>query len=310
VSGLPPADEIDIERPLASVIVPVRDDLDSLVRCLDALAAQTYPVERYEIIVVDDGSAVPIEPALAGGDGRRLLRRPPTGSYAARNAGIAASRGDVLAFTDADCLPATDWLERGVGRVVASAETIVGGAIEIVSRGRGAVDLYEVETALRQEEYVRVGGFAATANLFAARVVFERAGTFDEALQSAGDVEWCRRAVRAGYQLVYEAGARVRHPTRQSVRQVCRRARRLSLGYETLAHRAGSFYVGPPRLYAPESGRVIVDVMPPVRAAARFLTNVTGRPGLTRLGAVAVLICAHYAGVFESAAAKVRRRRR
>jgi glycosyltransferase involved in cell wall biosynthesis len=298
------------DLPFTSVIIPVRDDDDGLRRCLEALRAQTYPASRFEIVVVDDGSEPPVEAEVDTG-GVTLLRRAGAGSYAARNAGMSVARGEILAFTDADCLPDAAWLERGVARLASAGnQIVVAGAIELVSRGGGAVDLYELETALQQEEYVRAGGFGATANLFAARNAFDRAGLFDAALESGGDAEWCRRAVRAGFPIVFEESARIRHRTRESARAVWRRARRLSRGYETLAREAGSFYVGPPRLHAPSGSPVVIDVLPPVRAARALLANTSGQPRSARLGAVGVLVGAHYAGVLASVVAKLRLRHR
>jgi glycosyltransferase involved in cell wall biosynthesis len=299
------------DLPFTSVIIPVRDDDDGLRRCLEALRAQTYPDSRFEIVVVDDGSEPPVEAEVD--TGVTLLRGAGAGSYAARNAGMSVARGEIFAFTDADCLPDAAWLERGVARLTSAGNRIVvAGAIELVPRGGGAVDVYELETALRQEEYVRVGSFGATANLFAARNAFDRAGLFDIALESGGDAEWCRRALRAGFPIVFEESARIRHPTRESAWAVWRRARRLSRGYETLAWEAGSFYVGPPRLHPPSGSPVVIDVLPPVRAARSLLANTSGQPRSARLGAVGVLVGAHYAGVLESVVAKLRlwRRRR
>ena len=86
--------------PLISVVVPVFNDEARLAGCLDALAMQTWPASHREVIVVDNGSVPPV--ALRAGAARVIVERRP-GSYAARNAGVAAAAGEILAFTDADC---------------------------------------------------------------------------------------------------------------------------------------------------------------------------------------------------------------
>jgi glycosyltransferase involved in cell wall biosynthesis len=101
---------------LISAVVPTFNRIATLRQTLTALAAQDYP--DYEIIVVDDGSSdgtgdvVTREfPAV------RYVRQPNRGPAAARNVGIRAALGDIVAFTDDDCLPPVDWLSRLAGRL-------------------------------------------------------------------------------------------------------------------------------------------------------------------------------------------------
>src|SRR4051812_31173088 len=100
--------------PLVSVIVPVFNDADRLSACLDALAEQDYPVELVQVIVVDNGSTDDVGDVLSQRAGVCVLHEPRQGSYSARNAGIAAATGAVLAFTDSDCLPTSRWLSEAV----------------------------------------------------------------------------------------------------------------------------------------------------------------------------------------------------
>src|SRR5258708_3660856 len=99
------------DLPFASVIVPYFNDLDGLKSCFAALLAQAYPPQRFEILFVNNGgeSFAPAEP-LPSSPIVTFLDEPNPGSYAARNRAIAVATGEILAFTDADCLPAQDWL--------------------------------------------------------------------------------------------------------------------------------------------------------------------------------------------------------
>ncbi len=119
----------------ASVIIPVLNDVDRLRLCLAALDSQTYPKERFEVIVVDNGSAVDPRDALpvnAPPTQVFVLREEQPGSYAARNRGIAMAHGEVLAFTDADCVPRPDWIEHGIATLQRlSAAAIVAGHIDL-----------------------------------------------------------------------------------------------------------------------------------------------------------------------------------
>jgi glycosyltransferase involved in cell wall biosynthesis len=110
---------------LASVIVPARDAAATLPATLDALAAQDLG-EPFEVLVVDDGSA-DATAALARAHPvvTDVLRAAGEGPGAARNRAAAVARGAVLAFTDADCVPAPSWLRAGLG-AIAAADVVQG----------------------------------------------------------------------------------------------------------------------------------------------------------------------------------------
>src|SRR3954447_25924434 len=100
--------------PAVSVVVPVRDGARVIGECLDALMAQRG-APPYEVLVVDNGSTDTTAAAVrAHPSAPRLLRERRPVSYAARNAGITAATGSILALTDADCTPAATWLAEAV----------------------------------------------------------------------------------------------------------------------------------------------------------------------------------------------------
>ncbi len=115
-----------------SVIIPTLSRPGLLTQCLEALARQTYPRERFEVIVADDGSP---EPVIGVVDAFRhrldvtYLQLPHAGPGAARNAGAAPARGDLLAFTDDDCEPEPGWLDALAGRFAANSNVGVGGRV-------------------------------------------------------------------------------------------------------------------------------------------------------------------------------------
>lgn len=121
--------------PFVSVIIPVLDDPVRLALCLQALEDQTYAADRYEVIVVDNGSVSDLAPVVVAFAHAQLAVEPRRGSYAARNMGIGLARGEVLAFTDSDCIPQPDWLEAGVARLMGAAGCgLVGGRVAIFAR--------------------------------------------------------------------------------------------------------------------------------------------------------------------------------
>src|SRR5262249_55512081 len=107
-------DRLMTSPPLFSVIIPTYMRPQQLQDCLEGLACQNYPRDRYEVIVVDDGSPDMPEPVTTPFHARmqlRLLRAPHGGPAAARNAGAREAAGDLLAFTDDDCVPSSGWLQ-------------------------------------------------------------------------------------------------------------------------------------------------------------------------------------------------------
>ena len=97
--------------PVVSVIMPHYNDLDNLRLCLDRLARQTLPRDRYEIVVADNNSRCGLAAvAEVCGDRARAVPAPIQGAGEARNAAVAEARGAALAFIDSDCRPERDWL--------------------------------------------------------------------------------------------------------------------------------------------------------------------------------------------------------
>src|SRR5262245_683074 len=228
--------------PLVSVIVPVFNQSEALRGCLLALSGQTYPRERFEVIVVDNGSTPPLSVTDAPGGNVRAACELKPGSYAARNRGVAIARGSIIAFTDADCVPAADWIERGVAAIERlDGAGMVGGRVEITlgdPRRPTAAELFEVVLGFRQDKYI-AWGFAATANVFTTRDTLENVGPFNEALMSCGDVEWGQRLRTLGLAQVYDERARVAHAARRRLRELCRKSVRVAGGLQQIAGQNG-----------------------------------------------------------------------
>jgi glycosyltransferase involved in cell wall biosynthesis len=224
--------------PFVSVIIPVYNDAERLRCCLEALRAQSYPGDRYEVVVVDNGSSDDLRPLVAGFTGVRFEREHDVGSYAARNKGIGASKGAILAFTDADCLPDPDWIESGVRALAARPDCgAVGGRIEMVPRDPEritAFDLHDLVWGMPQRVYVEHFGLAATANVFVYRSVFDRTGPFDPTFRSCGDCEWSFRLEAAGVEIAYADDVRICHPTRSTFAEFVSRRRRITGGFHQL----------------------------------------------------------------------------
>ncbi len=159
--------------PAVSVIVPARDAAGTLVHTLDALARQTV---EHEVVVVDDGSS-DATAAVALEAGAKVVDGPRRGAGAARNAGVAATAGEVLAFTDADCRPLPTWLEQGLAAL--EGADLVQGRVQAV----GGVPIGPFDRTLW---VVRAWGLHESANLLVRRELFERVGGFPAGLEPQG----------------------------------------------------------------------------------------------------------------------------
>jgi glycosyltransferase involved in cell wall biosynthesis len=205
-----------------SVVVATRDRPKALDQCLGALQASEH--DSFEVIVVDqsaDDASARLVTAL--GDARvRYLPQETVGASKARNAGIAAARGAVIAFTDDDCTVPSEWL-----RQVEAACTGPGSPGVVLGALRAALaDSYERFTPSWAPRRVRrlrwswqsaFHGEGATANMAVRREVCERLGGFDEFLgagapfRSCEDNDFCERALRAGFTLLHDPRIEVLH---------------------------------------------------------------------------------------------------
>lgn len=232
--------------PFISVILPVFNDTERLARCLECLAAQSYPRDQFEVIVVDNGSEKSPQETVQQYDFCSFAQELTPGSYAARNHGLKLARGEVLAFTDSDCLPEPEWLAAGVAYLAEHPEFAwVGGHIEVFPddpERPSAVELFDMIFGLDQHAYVHDLNFAATANLLVRGEVLEQVGAFDATLKSGGDGEWGQRATSQGFAGAYCAAAIVRHPARRELGDLVRQARRHAGGRIDRGRRRGYRY--------------------------------------------------------------------
>jgi GT2 family glycosyltransferase len=205
----------DQSLPFVSVVVPVYNDARRIVGCVQALLSQTYPRERYEVIVVDNGSTDGSYEAVRPFPVTLLRETGTQGSFAARNTGLRQARGEIYAFTDSDCTPAPQWLAEGVHAIQAGADLVGGNVRFVFSTRPSGAEVQDAIANLRVERYIREEGAAVTANLFVRAPVFAAVGPFANNFTSGGDKLFTQSATRAGYSLVYSARAEVAHPTRR-----------------------------------------------------------------------------------------------
>jgi GT2 family glycosyltransferase len=213
--------------PPVSVVVCVRDGAATLDDCLAGVARLEYP--DFEVLVVDDGS-VDDSAAIAARHRCRVIRTPNQGLSAARNLGIAAARGEIVAFVDADARPDPHWLHY-LADAFAHGEFVgVGGpnlpypgdgeVAECVAQAPGG----PIHVLLSDREAEHIPG----CNMAFRRSALEQIGGFDPQFRAAGDdVDLCWRLQERGGRLGFAAAAVVWHHQRDSVRGYWRQ----QLGY-------------------------------------------------------------------------------
>ena len=213
--------------PRISVVIPHLNQPEMLARCLASLAAGTRRPD--EVVVVDNGSrempeAVCATQGAALG-GVALLVEPTLGPGPARNRGVAAATGDVLAFIDADCIADPGWLAAAEAALADPTAAILGGDVRIAVRDPARltmIEAYESEYAYRMDRYIAREGFTGTGNLVVRRAVFEAVGPF-AGLGVAEDRDWGQRATGMGYRIRYVAAMRAYHPARDSLAELFRK---------------------------------------------------------------------------------------
>lgn len=201
-------------EPLVSVVIPVYNPDEKLAECLDAIGRQRAEVP-HEVIVVDSSD----KGKLSVCEGRSdivLIRSferlyPGTG----RNAGAAAAKGDILCFTDADCVPAYDWLSRIRAHRPDRAGTVVGGVIlnGTPESAVGSAEYFSEFSAFLPAGGEREAGFLPTANMAVGRETFQRLGGFKD-VEKGSDVAFGEECGKSGIEILFDPHIKVAHVNR------------------------------------------------------------------------------------------------
>jgi glycosyltransferase involved in cell wall biosynthesis len=218
---------------MISVIVPHFRDLDRLVFLLNHLNRQLPETNNWEVIVVNNDPDIPLvlPGTLSVTYNLQVLEEPKPGSYAARNRGIAAARGEVIAFTDSDCVPAVDWLKNALELFSKDFKKEIGiltGPVPVFFKDPAKLtdaEVYEKYTGFTTKAYAE-SGHAITANWLSYRSVLEEFGCFNDTLKSNGDSELSGK-ISEKYRIVFRENIQVWHPARYRTEELVNKYRRL-----------------------------------------------------------------------------------
>jgi glycosyltransferase involved in cell wall biosynthesis len=216
-----------VTTPRVSIVIPAFYSSDTIAACLDSLLVQT--VDDFEIIVVNSSPEGHTQRVVEDGFPHVRFHQAPARllPHAARNAGLRLARGEILVFTDPDCVARNDWLECLV-RAVNDGHALVCGAIEPGDRGWFSRGVHLCKYSFRLSG-LRGGrcSVAGTANACCTREVWEAVGPFDGD-RYAGDGLFSWRAAARGWEPWFEPRAVVEHRYTGSLASLC--AERLERG--------------------------------------------------------------------------------
>lgn len=204
--------------PTVTIIVPTYNRAGPLADTLAHLSAQDYPPDRVELVVVDNSSADNTEDVVAAAAARspfpiHFYRKDNRGPAASRNYAIERSNGEVIAFTDSDCIMTPDWLRTGVA-LLRPGVGVVAGTVQPINNPQRVPGFFYHQIAHTREDYIY-----ATANAFYRRAVIAEIGGFNEHFGTypwgmpvgGEDTDLAWRARRAGYEAVFAPRLVVSH---------------------------------------------------------------------------------------------------
>jgi cellulose synthase/poly-beta-1,6-N-acetylglucosamine synthase-like glycosyltransferase len=198
---------------MVSVIIPAYNAEGTIARCLTALTGQSYPNDSYEVLVVDDGSADKTG-SIAQSYSVNYIRQENQGPAAARNRGARAARGDIILFTDADCVPDKDWLREMLKPFKQPEVVAVKGAYG--NRQKSLTARFAQLEFEERFELLRKVKFIDMVDTYSAgfrKEIFLQLGGFDTSFPVANneDTELSYRMSKLGYKMVFNPQAIVYH---------------------------------------------------------------------------------------------------
>jgi len=218
------------KHPFFSIIVPTYNRPEKLADCLESLSHLDYPHDRFEVIVVDDGSSTPLQRMVEGFVSQldvTLLTQTNAGPAAARNHGAKRARGEFLAFTDDDCAPSPDWLKALAVRLGETPDYVIGGRIlnGLPNNLYSTASHFLIEY-LYSYYNVKSGQahFLTSNNLALSADRFRRIDGFNTFFSRAAgeDREFCDRWLKNGYRMAFAPDALVYHAHKLTFSSFCR----------------------------------------------------------------------------------------
>ncbi|MDX9703636.1 MAG: glycosyltransferase [Candidatus Auribacterota bacterium] len=213
--------------PFVSVIVPAYNAEKTMSLCIESLISQDYPKDKYEIIIVDNNSTDETAEIIKSYSVTYLLEDKIQTSYAARNTGIRHAKGEILAFTDADCIADKNWLKEGVKAFADSTIAAISGNM-LPYKPETWIELFQSKqnvlnhAILFSESRLRTKAASiATGNAFFRKMIFDKVGFFYDQWIGGADTDMSYKIQReTDFKLAYFPDAIVYHKHRTSLKEL------------------------------------------------------------------------------------------
>ena len=198
-------DKLQSKNIYISIIIPLYNDPAGVKDTLVSIINQDFSKDKYEIIVVDNGSTDSTVDVVNNFKEKYpellklLIEGEIRSSYAARNKGIKNSKGDILAFVDADMMMQEDWLKRIANTFNNEDAVYIGYNVEITLDKKTVSGLYNKLTGFPVKTYIQNCHFVPTRCLLVRKTIFEKVRLFDLRLISSGDFEFGNRIFKKGH---------------------------------------------------------------------------------------------------------------
>ncbi len=188
-------DTINSDLPSFSIIIPAYNEEKFLPLCLNSIKNLDYPNDKYEVIVVDNGSTDRTA-VIAQEFGARVLWDDRKNVAGLRNLGVEAANGRILAFIDADCTVSRGWLEAALKYFDGDKIAAWGSPPGIPDKATWVQKTWFL--IRKKERQIQRVGWLESMNLFTRRELFEQVGGFNKSLETCEDVDFCYKIKKYG----------------------------------------------------------------------------------------------------------------
>ena len=221
---------------MISIIVPIYNGEKFLPKFLESIVNQECKINKFELILIDNNSKDNTKNLIDRFKLKNhkincsyIFYNEKSSSYASRNVGVKQSQGDILAFTDVDCILDKDWLINIQNILNNINDIVVSGMISLYFEDKRNIwENFDKIVHMRNDERIDKKEIA-TANMAISKKIFNRIGFFDE-VTSGGDFNFAKRAIKNGFKIKFCNNVKVLHPTRKSYSEIKKKLLRLSFG--------------------------------------------------------------------------------
>ncbi|WP_346290803.1 glycosyltransferase [Sphaerothrix gracilis] len=215
-----------------SIIIPCFNCAETVANTISSLISQDL-AGNFEIIVVDNNSTDNSREVVATFEQvRSVIEDEIQNAAATRNQGIAQAAGEIIAFTDADCVPRQNWLTQGIKALQTSQADFIGGrvVVEPLTPQSSTAEMLDTLYSFSQKNLIKNYRAAMTGNLMIKKSAITKIGWFDETLNELEDIDLGMRLSAAGFAIAYAPDCIVSHPPRTTAQQVWHKSKRSGHG--------------------------------------------------------------------------------